>query len=74
MGRQPEREGNNIAAPARGVREAAIGAEAVAGKVLATLNQPYQLGDVAHRCTASVGAPSLKARAGLRIVVLYRTS
>ncbi|MDP2025621.1 EAL domain-containing protein [Sulfuriferula sp.] len=37
-------------------REAAIGAEAVAGKVLATLNQPYQLGDVAHRCTASVGA------------------
>lgn len=37
-------------------REAAIGAEVVAGKVLATLNQPYQLGDVAHRCTASVGA------------------
>ncbi|MDP2029243.1 MAG: EAL domain-containing protein [Thiobacillus sp.] len=37
-------------------REAAIGAEAVAGKVLATLNQPYQLGDVAYRCTASVGA------------------
>lgn len=37
-------------------REAAIGAEAVAGKVLATLNQPYQLGNVTHRCTASVGA------------------
>jgi len=37
-------------------REAAIGAEMVSEKVLAALNQPYQLGDVTHHCTASIGA------------------
>lgn len=36
--------------------DAAIGTEIVAGKVLSILDQPYQLGDVAYRCTASVGA------------------
>ena len=35
---------------------AAISAKEVAEKALATLSQPYQLGDVTHRCTASVGA------------------
>jgi EAL domain-containing protein (putative c-di-GMP-specific phosphodiesterase class I) len=37
-------------------REAAIQAQDVGEKILSTLNQPYLLGDVAHRSTASMGA------------------
>ncbi len=40
--------------------EAAMGAEIVARKALAALNQAYLLGDGSHRCTASVGATLFK--------------
>jgi diguanylate cyclase (GGDEF)-like protein/PAS domain S-box-containing protein len=36
--------------------EAAAQTEAIGEKILATLNQPYQLGSYLHRCTASIGA------------------
>jgi predicted signal transduction protein with EAL and GGDEF domain len=36
-------------------REAATRTEGVAEKILAALNRPYQLGDIAHRSTASIG-------------------
>jgi diguanylate cyclase (GGDEF)-like protein/PAS domain S-box-containing protein len=36
--------------------EAANGTETVAEKILATLNQIYQLGDIGHHSTASIGA------------------
>jgi diguanylate cyclase (GGDEF)-like protein len=36
--------------------EAAAQTEAIGEKILATLNQPYQLGSYVHRCTASIGA------------------
>jgi diguanylate cyclase (GGDEF)-like protein/PAS domain S-box-containing protein len=36
--------------------EAATHTEAVAAKILATLNQPYQLGEVLHNSSASIGA------------------
>ena len=37
-------------------KEAASTTEAVAEKILAALNQTYQIGDLAHRSTASIGA------------------
>ncbi len=35
--------------------EAAAQTEAIGEKILAALNQPYQLGSYVHRCTASIG-------------------
>jgi diguanylate cyclase (GGDEF)-like protein/PAS domain S-box-containing protein len=40
--------------------EAAAQTEAIGKKVLATLNQPYQLGAYLHRCTVSIGAALFK--------------
>ncbi len=43
-----------------GEGDAASGTEAVADKILASLNQPYQLNEVAHRSTASIGVTLFK--------------
>jgi len=40
--------------------EAAVGAEAIAEKILASLNQPYQLDAATHHGTASIGATLFK--------------
>ncbi len=40
--------------------EAAAGIETVAEKILATFNQPYQIADISHLCTASVGVTLFK--------------
>jgi diguanylate cyclase (GGDEF)-like protein/PAS domain S-box-containing protein len=40
--------------------EAAAQTEAIGEKILAALNQPYQLGSFVHRCTASIGATLFK--------------
>lgn len=41
--------------------DAATGIESVANKILASFNQTYQLGDVAHNSTASIGVTLFKS-------------
>lgn len=42
--------------------EAASHVETVGAKILAVLNQPYQLGEVAYRCTPSIGVTLFKGQ------------